>query len=70
MSVGSSSPRIGSAWDHTRKGYIEGRVIQENETWVTVECTQPNYQADVGDVLTFRKELATETPLYPKGQDA
>lgn len=51
------------AWSHTRKGYIEGRVIWEDETWMHIECTQRNDQADVGDVLKFRKSLATETPV-------
>lgn len=51
------------AWQHSRKGYIEGVLLRSDETWTTIRCTKANRQADVGDQLTFRTEFATEVSV-------
>lgn len=51
------------AWQHSRKGYIEGVVLRTSETWTTIRCSKANRGADVGERFTFRNELATEVEV-------
>ena len=53
----TETPRV---WSHERKGRIVGVVVHENDEWIKIRCTEPNRQADVGEILTFRRAFATE----------
>lgn len=56
----SLSTDTARAWRHTRKGLIVGVVVAEDAEWITIRCTEPTRQADVGETLTFRRSLARE----------
>ncbi|WP_394254730.1 hypothetical protein [Pseudoclavibacter helvolus] len=51
------------AWQHSRKGYIEGVFLRSDDTWTTIRCTKPNRQAELGEQFTFRTAFATEVEV-------
>ena len=64
----STPPR---EWIHSRKGRIVGRVVREDEDWLTIELDGDHLLTYVseaergridheGDCIVFRKSLLTE----------
>lgn len=63
-------------WIHSRKGRIEGEVVREDDTWMTVKLTGDHelhyysqaYRGDVdvdGSTITLRKSLMRPVDVTP-----
>lgn len=51
-----------SAWNHTRKGRIEGELVQDHGTMVEIKLTADHRHGAKGDTITVRKSFLTEVP--------